>query len=269
MAANKEGKIWTEIRLFFTALMFYTRIPPPTWVGYREEDASQSARYFPLIGILVGGIGALVFWLAQWLWPNSVAVILSMITTVAVTGAIHEDGLADTCDGLAGGWSKEQVLAIMKDSSIGVFGTVGLVLILALKFFTLANLPVKLVPFLLVAAHSLSRFVTITFLYTHTYARGEAHGLTLAGDSKSRPMAQKPSLWTIIVAGIFGLLPLLWLGIQFWILILPMYIVKWLLGRYFVKRIGGYTGDCLGTTQQLTEVVFYLGALQLYTPLSF
>ncbi len=71
------------------------------------------------------------------------------------------------------------------------------------------------------------------------------------------------------MAGIFGLLPLLWLEVQVWVLILPMFVVKWLLGRYFVERIGGYTGDCLGATQQLTEVVFYLGALQLYTPLSF
>ena len=132
MVHDKAGRLAAEIRLFFTALMFFTRLPCPAWVGYSESYLNHSARYFPLVGVIVGGIGGLTFWLAQLIWPPSIAVLLSMLATIAVTGAFHEDGLADSCDGFGGGWGKEQVLAIMKDSRLGTFGAIGLGLILAL-----------------------------------------------------------------------------------------------------------------------------------------
>lgn len=254
MEQQKQTRIGSEIRLFFTALMFFTRLPSPAWVGYSEAYLNQSGRYFPLVGLIVGGIGAGVFWAANLIWPASVAIVLSMMATALVTGAIHEDGFADSCDGFGGGWTKDQVLSIMKDSRVGVFGIIGLGLLLALKFFTLANIEVNLLPPLMIAGHSLSRLAAISFFYTHDYVRQGAQ-------SKSRSIAQKMPLTSLMVAGVFGLLPLMLLEPPFWLLVLPSFIARWLMGRYFVKRIGGYTGDCLGAVQQVTEVVFYLFAL--------
>ena len=118
-----------ELRLFFIALQFFTRLPVPRWVGYEPEWLHQSARHFPLVGALVGVVGAAVLWAALWLFPMPVAVVLSMVATVLLTGAFHEDGLADTCDALGGAVSRERALEIMKDTRIGSYGAIGLLLV--------------------------------------------------------------------------------------------------------------------------------------------
>ena len=102
-----------ELGYFLGAVGFFTRLPVPGWVGHSAAALSQCARYFPAVGLLVGGIGALVYWLALHLWPQPVAVLLSMAATLYATGAFHEDGLSDTADGLGGGWDKARILAIM------------------------------------------------------------------------------------------------------------------------------------------------------------
>ncbi len=96
--------------------MFYTRVPCPRWVGHEPDYLNKATRYFPLIGWLVGAIGFAVLWGGMQLWPTSVAVLLSIAAMVLTTGAFHEDGFADACDGFGGGWTKEKILAIMKDS---------------------------------------------------------------------------------------------------------------------------------------------------------
>ena len=122
-----------EIRLFFIALQFLTRLPAPAWVGYVDAWLHQSVRHFPLAGLLVGLFGTAVLTLALALLPAAVAVLLSMAATIWLTGALHEDGLADTCDGLGGAVSRERALEIMKDSRIGSYGALGLILALGLK----------------------------------------------------------------------------------------------------------------------------------------
>ena len=132
-----------ELRLFLIALQFLTRVPVPAWVGWRDDWMNQSARHFPLVGACVGAFAVLVFWGAAHLWSALVAVLLSMVATVWLTGAFHEDGLADTCDGLGGAVSKQRVLEIMKDSRLGTYGTLGLLAVLAvlaLKAAALAGL---------------------------------------------------------------------------------------------------------------------------------
>ena len=249
-----RGWLLLQVRLFFTALMFFTRLPIPAWVGYSERWLNQSGRYFPLVGLLVGGIGAAVWWLAQLLWLPPLAVLLSMAATILVTGAFHEDGWADCCDAFGGGWGKEQVLRIMKDSRLGTFGVVGIGLLLALKFFALTALPVALLPLVIIAGHGLSRFATVTVIYSQQYVRDDL-------GSKAKPLARQISPAELGLAGLFGLLPLLWLPGRFWLFLLPVFLARWLLGRYFFRRIGGYTGDCLGAVQQLSEVVFYLSVV--------
>ena len=132
-----------ELRLFFTALIFLTRIPCARWAGSSEDDLSHAARYFSLVGLVVGLVAAAVFWLAVLVFPQGIAIIASMVATLWLTGAFHEDGLADAMDGLGGGWSKEQVLTIMKDSRIGTYGAVALVMSLLIKFTVLSALPAQ------------------------------------------------------------------------------------------------------------------------------
>jgi len=246
-----------EIRIFFTALMFYTRIPCPKWVDHSEEYLNKATRYLPLVGIIVGSISAFVFYAAHFLFPQTVSLILALLAGILVTGAFHEDGLADVCDGFGGGWTKEKILLIMKDSRIGAYGAIGLILLFGLKFSLLASFQPGQIPVLLIAAHALSRFVALTFIFTHTYARDD-------DSSKTKPVAQKPHISNLFIAAFFGLAPLLLFGTPWILLVLiPLFLMKVYLGWYFKKWIGGYTGDCLGATQQICEVLFYLSFVVL------
>lgn len=256
-----------ELRLFLTAIQFYTRLPVPGWVGYSDAALNQATRYLPLVGWIVGLIAAGSWLIGGYLIDAYTGLILSMIASVLTTGAFHEDGFADVCDGFGGGWTKTRILEIMKDSRIGTYGVVGLILLLGLKFTLLLHLapsfqnrPVQLVVFL-TTAHALSRFMAATFLFTHPYVRDT--------DSKAKPVAQAGSVRTLVTAGLIALLPLLmlaWLTDRPVLLLipLPLYGIKGYLGRYFTKWIGGYTGDCLGATQQVCEIGIYILTVLLW-----
>jgi adenosylcobinamide-GDP ribazoletransferase len=254
-----------ELRVFFTALGFFTRIPVPAWVGYSPELLASAPRYLPLVGLLVGLAGGLVTELAALVLHPWVAIVLGMIATVWLTGALHEDGFADTCDGLGGGWTKDQALAIMKDSRIGSYGAIGLVLVLLLKYQALQQVDSDVELFdgafdeglsallpALVAAHGVSRLVVLGLMASLDYARSE--------DSRAAPLAHRPGPVSLAFAALCALAPCV---------LLPLPQVLFALGgslmaglaawRWFHRRLGGYTGDCLGAAQQVAEVAFYLG----------
>ena len=247
-----------ELTLFFTALMFYTRIPVPKWVGHSPEQLNRATRYFPLVGWIVGGGMVGVIYLSQWVLPLSLSLMLGLAASVLLTGAFHEDGFADVCDGFGGGWTKEQILRIMKDSRLGTYGTVGMLLLFGSKFWALYELGQRNLPLLfvtIIASHAASRGLAATFIRTHHYVREDA-------DSKSKPVAQRLSSADLLIAGGFALLPMAlfphgWLVLS----IIPAVLVRWYLGGYFTRWIGGYTGDCLGATQQLSELAMMLGVL--------
>ena len=244
-----------ELGYFLGAVGFFTRLPVPGWVGHSAAALSQCARYFPAVGLLVGGIGALVYWLALHLWPQPVAVLLSMAATLYATGAFHEDGLSDTADGLGGGWDKARILAIMKDSRVGSYGVVALVLALLGKFALLSGIDAALVPAALLAGHAVSRFGATLIMATLDYARDEE-------SSKSRPATHRPSLASLLLAAGFALLPLLLLPLAKALagIVLAALAATWLAAK-FQRWLGGYTGDCLGAVQQVTEILFYLGLM--------
>lgn len=247
-----------QLELFFTALGFFTRLPVPAWVPWSPERLNHAARYFPLVGWIVGGIAA-ASWLAfAQLFPPTVAVLLSMAVTIRATGAFHEDGWADACDGLGGGWDKSQALAIMKDSRIGSYGTIGLVLMLLAKAAALVELAAAgaaAVAVALVAAHPLSRLASTSLIHTLEYVREDE-------SSKAKPLARRLSATELAIATAFGLLPLALLAPQeaAAALIATTVVTGWA-ARYFVRRLGGYTGDLLGATQQASELAIYLGLL--------
>lgn len=243
-----------ELEYFFGAIRFFTRLPVPAWVGHSAEALNHSARWFPAVGLVVGGIGALVYLGALQLWPQQVAVLLSMAATLYATGAFHEDGLADTVDGLGGGWDKARILEIMKDSRIGSYGVVATVLALLGKFTLLAALDVTLVPWALLAGHVLSRFCAVTLLAGMDYVREE--------QSKAKPLAKRLSTGQLLFSLLFALAALAVLPPAKAVAgcALAALATIWLAAK-FKRWLGGYTGDCLGATQQVAELAFYLGLL--------
>ncbi|WP_109438567.1 adenosylcobinamide-GDP ribazoletransferase [Aquimarina sp. AU119] len=247
-----------EIYIFFTALMFFTRIPCPKWVNHDPQYLRLSSKYFPLIGIIVGSIGALIYYGASFLFSTEISLLLSIFATVYATGAFHEDGFADVCDGFGGGWTKEKILLIMKDSRLGTYGTVGLLLILGVKFAALRETNTSYIPLILISGHSLSRFIATTLIFTHPYVRD-------AEDSKAKPAAKSMTISMLIISSIFGIAPLFFFKNP-WIFLtlIPMYVSKMFLAYKFKKWIGGQTGDCAGAVQQLSEVVFYLTIIALW-----
>ncbi len=245
---------WHEqARCVVAALGYFTRVPIPRSLGLDEHDLAGAARYFPFIGALVGTAGALVYLLALRVFPASVAVLLSMAVTLLATGALHEDGLADCCDGFGGGSTREDALRIMQDPRLGAFGAIGLVIALALKWQTLAALPSSTAAWTMVGAHAASRALAVSFLATHDYAREQG---------KAKAVAQRMSARSLAVALALGL-P--WLLTPDWragaLGLAVALALRLALGRYFARRLGGYTGDCLGFAQQLFELAIYLSAL--------
>ncbi|MCH2225842.1 MAG: adenosylcobinamide-GDP ribazoletransferase [Crocinitomicaceae bacterium] len=248
-----------EFQTFLNALQFYTRIPLGKLVKYTPKRLENSIRYFPIIGIIVGGMTSVSVIFFDGLVGTLSAVIIGLLVGVLITGALHEDGLADCCDGFGGGWTKDRVLAIMKDSTIGVYGAIGLIFLFTLKvsflwqLYTLSSHCVFI--YSIVLTQVVSRSTTGLIMLFLDYARSD-------DSSKSSGVAKRLSFFnTIMLLGITGLT----FGADHWFLIGPkmlwmlpiLVVLMFLLGFYFKRRIGGYTGDCLGMAQQLSELVIY------------
>jgi adenosylcobinamide-GDP ribazoletransferase len=241
-----------QLHIFLNAIMFYTRIPVPKNLPYSDEILNRSTRYFPFIGWVAGGIGAGSFYGLQFVFPPELAILLSMLTTIFVTGAFHEDGFADFCDGFGGGYTKEKILTIMKDSRIGTYGSIGLVGILATKFMSLHAIDLAMIPLILLTGHSLSRLMPILVIYTSDYSRDDA-------TSKSKPIGKRGKGIDFALALFFGLAFLAFLPFTFSLAILPVLVITtFVFKSYITRKIDGYTGDCLGALQQISEVIFYL-----------
>jgi adenosylcobinamide-GDP ribazoletransferase len=243
-----------HLKPFLLALSFYTRLHYTKLLDYRQLP--QAAVYLPLIGWLVGGACALVFFLADFIWPQATAVILALISGILLTGGLHEDGFADVCDGFGGGMDKQRILDIMKDSHIGVYGVLGLLLMLSLKISVLTSMPATAVPLVLLAGHSLSRLSPLLLMQGYNYARLQP--------SKASGAVYKPDFMELIFPAVIALLPLALLPVICALAIIPVLLANALLGRYFDRHIGGYTGDCLGASQQVAETIFYLSVSALW-----
>jgi adenosylcobinamide-GDP ribazoletransferase len=244
-------RLRSEWQLFLLALSWFTRLPVPRELGWSPKRFAESARYYPLVGALVGLVGALVYALAaRWL-PTLPALLLSLLATLRLTGAFHEDGLADSADGLGGGSSPERVLEIMKDSRIGSYGSLALILALGLKISTLAGLAAidpALPGSALIAGHALSRLFPTWLLRLLPYARQQ-------GGGKAPASAPPPSRGALLIATSTALLPLLWLPAPAALLgSTAAALTSLYLARLMQKRL-------LGAVQQTSEIAFLLGLL--------
>lgn len=269
MSANQQSTnpIKHQWRLWCIALGFFTRIPVKEIPNFQQAWLNQASRYYGLVGLLVGAIAALTWYLTSQLWPVAISVILSMIASVLITGGFHEDGLADTWDGFGGGWSLEQKLTIMKDSRLGTYGALALILAVLLKFQLLVNLTqysldwlnLNLVIVALLVGHCLSRVTAVSLIFDQTYVRD-------IDSSKVKPMTESQSSTEIIVLLLSGLLPLALLPWQLSLLLVAILVVcRQLIVFWYNKQLGGYTGDLLGQAQQISELVIYLALLAYYS----
>ena len=236
------------------ALMFFTRIPVPSLPDFREEDLTNAARWFPAVGLLVGAIQALVLVAAAAILPPLAAGLLALAAALMATGAFHEDGLADSFDGLGGGYTREKVLEIMKDSRIGTFGAAALLLALAMQAVALAEIPAIAT---ILAAHTVSRFAAVTLLATQEYVREDLL-------SRAKPLATRIGPGGLAWASLCAALPVLFMPWGAMAAMLgAMLAMRLWWGWVCQRRLGGYTGDMLGACQQLCFTAGLLGAIAL------
>lgn len=272
-----EEAMRQALRHYLLALQFFTRIPVTgrlaAWVGYSPDMLRASSAHFPGVGWVVGACAAVVYallYLGLGAAPATpwVAAALSTAATVLLTGGFHEDGLADVADGLGGAATRERALEIMKDSRIGAFGAMALVLALLSKISLLALLGQRgLSPALaaLAGAHVASRFFPLLLVRSLPYVSDSAR-------AKAKPLADSitvPQLWAA-AAWCAAPLAVIALGEGAGFVLLALLLsgaCSALLARWFLQRLQGFTGDCLGAVQQTAEIAFYLGAALALGPL--
>ncbi len=245
--------IRSEFETFVGAIRFFTRLPIPGPFGHGSLELERAIRYFPASGLIVGGLAALAFVAASFVWPKTLAVLLAMAVAIYITGALHEDGWSDMVDGFGGGWTKERILEIMRDSRVGSFGATALVVVLLARFLALVEIDLPLVPVALIAGHALSRLCATLVLASLDYARV---------DGKAKAFANRLGKGELAVAVLSAVPPLFLLPpLQTAVGIALAALATLWLARMFQRQIGGYTGDCLGAVQQLAEIAFYGGLL--------
>jgi adenosylcobinamide-GDP ribazoletransferase len=241
-----------QVKIFFTAMAFLSRLPCSRFASFASEDMEKAPRYFTLIGIIIGALTGLIYYLALQVFSHEISILISMITSVLITGAFHEDGFADSCDAFGSGQNKDQILLIMKDSRIGSYAAIGLILLLLLKFKALSSLKPELIIPVIIIAHALSRMAAVTVMYLLPYARKEDKR------SKTSTIARSISGLDFIIVFIFGVCPIFLINYKYLLLLIPIYIFIALYVRYLSLKLKGYTGDSLGAIQQITEVMVYL-----------
>ena len=247
------NRLSEQLNLWWIAVAFFTQIPVPASVEFSQASLNRASRYFPAVGWLIGALCATALWLLMLVFPQDVAVLISIAISLLLTGCFHEDGLADTCDGLGGGWTREQKLSIMKDSRIGTYGAAALWVSLTLKFVVLSQLINPVLA--LLVAHPLSRIIPTVFIAAMPYVSD-------VDTSKAKPLAESGSGADTAIAIITGLIALMFINNPFIILFVLLVLAG--VAYVFLKRqIGGFTGDALGAVQQVSELAIYLSLLAL------
>jgi adenosylcobinamide-GDP ribazoletransferase len=252
------------VQAFFGAVAFMTRLPVPAGmfagmtVGTQSsaENLSSSAVFFPVVGLLLSGGAIVIHQALSRFVSQNVVVVMILVFLVVITGGLHEDALADAADGFGGGWNKDQVLAIMRDSRIGSFGALAIVLALLARFVFLSDLPPQQLDSYLVAGQVTCRWTALPLAFFLSPARTQSgQGARLAGRISVSSLIAG-TLLTGVILGVALRMKALWAG-------LAAIAMTAATGAYYRRRIGGITGDCLGATIQLTEVAVYFTGVVL------
>ena len=246
-----------ELAAFVLAVQFLTRWPVRSPALLTGAQLTAAVRYYPLVGALIGAFAGGVFWIAHLIFPVILAIVLATAASLLATGALHEDGFADACDGLGGGATRERALEIMRDSRLGAYGAAGLGLMLAAKVLALAAAPPEVIPWLLIAAHAASRSSSVLALATSAYARDSGIAEPIADAVEPGSLAFALATGAAAVCILFTVAA-------------PAAVLAGFAGltaghlamrNVYERKLGGYTGDCLGAVQQTSELGLYLGII--------
>ncbi|MGS0681595.1 adenosylcobinamide-GDP ribazoletransferase [Shewanella sp. 125m-7] len=246
------------------ATSFLTRLPMPNWVAKDGAAIAQSSRWFAFVGLLIGAVAAGLLYGLTLLMGQALAVVVTLVLIILLTGAFHEDGLADLCDGFGGGWEKSRKLAIMKDSQIGAYGVLALICAFAIKVTALIQLPLTLACISLIVCHAGSRAIAGLVAVYLPYAREDSNNKTPQKDA-ALPFTNR------FILCVSGALPLLFLPLNYALMLLAVWLVTFIsLIKLMQRHIQGYTGDTLGATQQIIEIVglIFFVTYHLQIPLS-
>lgn len=251
-----SNPVLNELRALALAVQFLTRLPVPGGTIYSPQREAAAVRYYPLVGALIGGLCAGVFVLADIRFSGPLAILLAVAAGLAVTGAFHEDGLADTFDGIgAAANDRDRALEIMRDSRLGTYGTVALVMALGVKVAALSSLAPSTVCVALVAGHGLSRLSGVAVMQTGRYIRQAGAATEVSKRLGAVGVLVVLLTGAALVAGLVAYLSPLAA-----ILALAGLTAGHVLMRLYLEpRLGGYTGDTLGAVQQASEIGLYLG----------
>jgi adenosylcobinamide-GDP ribazoletransferase len=233
----------------FAAFQFLTRISVIP-VEYQPDTLSRAAAYFPLVGLAVGAAAVLLHLLLVPHLSRLICALAVVIFLVLITGGLHEDGLADVADAFGGGWDREQILRILKDSRIGSFGAIALALSLGARCLLIASLPLSRFVGFMISAQVLCRWTALPLGYFLQSAREDGQGARIARKVGGTSLI----IGTVLAFGIAAVL----LRARCWSVVVVAIIVTFLTRIYYHRRIGGVTGDCFGATIQLTEIAVYL-----------
>lgn len=245
---------------FLAAMIFFTRLPFWRIANVPKEFYERLVPLWPFAGWLTGSVMAVTFLLANMFLPVTVSVILALTSRLLITGALHEDGYADFCDGFGGGTSRARILEIMKDSHIGSYGVIGLIVYYALFISSLSSLPTAYTPSVLLIGDIFSKWISSNIINVLPYARKES-------EAKNKLVYQRMTLADVTMSIIFCLIPLgilysfRLLPTNFFIPMLLSVIVASIMFLIMHKKIQGYTGDCCGATVTVTELIFCIGML--------
>ncbi|MBD5265152.1 MAG: adenosylcobinamide-GDP ribazoletransferase [Bacteroides sp.] len=245
------------MKRYFAALMFFTRLPLHRVVDVPAEYFKRVVELWPFVGWITGGFTALLLFASAAILPFTVAILIALAGRVILTGALHEDGLADFCDGFGGGTTRERVLAIMKDSHIGTYGVLGLILYFLIIVAIWSSIPLDVLCVVIIAGDSWSKFCAAQIIDFLPYARK-------AEEAKSGTIYDRFSVGSFLLAAVGGLLPCVLLPMEVFGAYLTPIVVVALLILLMKKRINGYTGDCCGATFLLCELSFYLTVSALW-----
>jgi adenosylcobinamide-GDP ribazoletransferase len=234
---------------FLVAVQFLTRLPVLR-VRFDPESLSRAAKFFPVVGLMIGLGASVLQRVAAPHLSRPLGALLVLTFLVLITSGLHEDGLADTADGFGGGWNREQILTIMRDSRIGSFGALALILSVLARFLLLSNLPVSRFTAFIVSAHVLCRWTTLPLSCFLPSAR--------ESDGQGARIARKISPPSLLVGTLLSFaIVFYFMRTGSWIPVLASLVITALSGLYYSRRIGGVTGDCFGATNQLTEIAVY------------
>lgn len=251
----------TIFQRVLAALTLFTRLPLWRLFSIDAESYKHVVPLWPMAGWLTGGIMSLAYWLGQSAClPAGVCVCLAIISRVLLTGALHEDGFADFCDGFGGGTTRERTLQIMKDSHIGTYGVLGLVLYYLLLWnvltYVLPQSPVSAMLFLV--ADSGCKMISSSIIYFLPYARKES-------EAKIQTVYSRSTVIEAFASLLLGLLPMAaFYDSKLWPSFIAATVTALCLFVYMRHRIHGYTGDCCGATFIITEIIFYLTLSVIY-----